>query len=95
VESSVGLAAGVALAAALPGLRFACGLATRSLLTGDVTTHSLSERDGHLPVVPAPPAPDTLAAWEIDPAPWRDRLAAAAAELGLPCDHVLPGGDSR
>ena len=37
VESSVGLAAGVALAAALPELPYDCGLATMSLLTGDVT----------------------------------------------------------
>ena len=37
VESSVGLAAGVALAAALPELDYDCGLATMSLLTGDVT----------------------------------------------------------
>jgi O-succinylbenzoate synthase len=83
VESSVGLAAGIALAAALPDLGFACGLATRALLTGDVTTHSLVERDGQLPVVLAAPAPDSLAGWEIDPAPWRSRMAAAAAELGL------------
>jgi O-succinylbenzoate synthase len=95
VESSVGLAAGIALAAALPDLRFACGLATRSLLTGDVTTHSLEERDGHLPVVSAPPAPDALTAWEIDPARWRTRMAAAAAELGLPAPPGDPGGDIR
>jgi o-succinylbenzoate synthase len=87
VESSVGLAAGIALAAALPDLRFACGLATRSLLSGDVTSRSLEERDGHLAAVPAAPAPDRLAGWETDPAPWRARMAAAAAELGL------PGGD--
>src|ERR1019366_5514425 len=37
VESSVGLAAGVALAAALPELPYDCGLATMSLLSGDVT----------------------------------------------------------
>ncbi|HEU5418001.1 MAG TPA: o-succinylbenzoate synthase, partial [Streptosporangiaceae bacterium] len=53
VESSVGLAAGVALAAALPGLDFACGLATMSLLTGDVTAQPLAEQAGQLPVRPA------------------------------------------
>ena len=36
VETSVGLAAGLALAAALPELPYACGLATLSLLEGDV-----------------------------------------------------------
>ena len=50
VESSVGLAAGVALAAALPELPYACGLATMSLLTGDVTAEPLAEQDGDLPV---------------------------------------------
>jgi len=34
VDTSVGLAAGVALAAALPALPYACGLGTMSLLTG-------------------------------------------------------------
>ena len=37
VDTSVGLAAGVALAAALPELPYACGLGTMSLLAGDVT----------------------------------------------------------
>ena len=46
VESSVGLAAGVALAAALPSLPYACGLATMSLLTGDVTADPLAEQAG-------------------------------------------------
>ena len=36
VESSIGIAAGVALAAALPELHHACGLATVQLLTDDV-----------------------------------------------------------
>ena len=49
VETSVGLAAGVALAAALPELRYDCGLATMSLLTGDVTADPLAEAGGKLP----------------------------------------------
>ena len=36
VDTSVGLAAGLALAAALPELPYACGLGTRALLGGDV-----------------------------------------------------------
>ena len=84
VESSVGLAAGVALAAALPDLDYACGLATMSLLTGDVTAHPLTEQAGELPVRPAAVDPEQLSRWEVDPAPWRARMAAAAAELGLP-----------
>ena len=50
VESSVGLAAGVALAAALPELPYACGLATMSLLAGDVTAEPLAAAGGELPV---------------------------------------------
>ena len=38
LESSVGIAAGLALAAALPELPYACGLATLALLDGDVTS---------------------------------------------------------
>ncbi|TBW21617.1 O-succinylbenzoate synthase [Arcanobacterium bovis] len=41
LESSVGLRAGLALAAALPDLPFACGLATTSLLHEDVTSKPL------------------------------------------------------
>jgi len=82
VDSSVGLAAGVALAAALPELPYACGLATMSLLTGDVTADPLTESGGELPV--RRPAVDAaeLARWETDPAPWRQRALAAAEYLG-------------
>ncbi len=41
VETSIGLAAGLALAAALPELPYACGLATTSLLAGDVVAEPL------------------------------------------------------
>jgi O-succinylbenzoate synthase len=84
VESSVGLAAGIALAAALPELDYACGLATMSLLAGDVTAEPLAAEGGFLPVRRAVVGPAELARWEVDPAPWRARMAAAAAELGLP-----------
>ncbi|RZU33275.1 o-succinylbenzoate synthase [Blastococcus saxobsidens] len=50
LESSVGIAAGVALAAALPELPFACGLATVALFTGDVSSSPLLPVDGALPV---------------------------------------------
>jgi O-succinylbenzoate synthase len=81
VESSVGLAAGVALAAALPDLPYACGLATMSLLAGDVTDAPLTESGGELPVRAAVVDPGQLARWEVDPAGWRDRLLAAAEFL--------------
>jgi o-succinylbenzoate synthase len=50
LETSVGIAAGVALAAALPELHHACGLATVQLLAGDVTEEPLLPVDGMLAV---------------------------------------------
>jgi O-succinylbenzoate synthase len=58
LETSVGLAAQLALAGALPELDFACGLGTLSLLDGDVVADSLRVVDGFLPVPTAPPTPD-------------------------------------
>jgi O-succinylbenzoate synthase len=60
LETSIGLAAGLALAGALPELAFACALGTRSLLTGDLVagSRSLTSVGGHLPVAPMPAAPD-------------------------------------
>ncbi|HVK20306.1 MAG TPA: o-succinylbenzoate synthase [Actinokineospora sp.] len=75
LETSVGLAAGVALAAALPELHHACGLATLSLLTDDVTTSPLTPVDGWLSVPQAAPFPDAVPA--ADPETerrWLDRL---------------------
>jgi o-succinylbenzoate synthase len=82
VETSIGLAAGVALAAALPELPYACGLATMSLLSGDVTAHPLAEAGGALPVRRAVVDPAALGKFEVDPAGWRARVLAAAAFLG-------------
>ena len=64
LETSVGMAAGIALAAALPELDYACGLATLSLLDGDVTSDSLTPADGYLPVVTTAPKPDLVAKYE-------------------------------
>ena len=83
VDSSIGLAAGVALAAALPALPYACGLATMSLLEGDVTSEPLTERGGQLPVRRPAVDPGELARWEADPQPWRRRALAAAEFLCL------------
>jgi O-succinylbenzoate synthase len=80
LESSVGIAAGVALAAALPELPFACGLATVALLADDVTSSPLLPVDGALPVVR--PEPDRIGQVAADPvtdARWRHRLVAVAA----------------
>ena len=44
METSIGIAAGLALAAALPDLPYACGLATAGLLGGDVVREPLRPR---------------------------------------------------
>jgi len=82
VESSVGLAAGVALAAALPELRYACGLGTMQLLARDVTSRPLLPEGGMLAVGARDVEAEPDAAWECDPAPWRRRVLAAAEFLG-------------
>jgi O-succinylbenzoate synthase len=82
LETSLGLAAGVALAAALPVLDHACGLATRSLLTGDVATPALVPIDGALPVAAPIFAPELLDSFAASPARqawWEARLAAVLA----------------
>ncbi|MDT5326542.1 MAG: o-succinylbenzoate synthase [Mycobacterium sp.] len=88
-ETSIGLSAGLALAGALPELKYACGLGTRSLLTGDLVAgpRSLIPVDGYLPVAPMPPAPDPelvrqFAITDKDRiAWWRERLRTARAVL--------------
>ena len=82
IETSVGIAAGVALAAALPELDHACGLATVALLTDDVVTEPLLPIDGYLPVRPFvvdEAKLSTLAAPPDRAALWRDRLARVRA----------------
>jgi o-succinylbenzoate synthase len=82
LETSLGLAAGVALAAALPTLDHACGLATRALLTADVAAPELVPVDGALSVVRpvvATAALDAVAASAETVAWWEDRLAAVLA----------------
>jgi O-succinylbenzoate synthase len=77
LETSVGIAAGVALAAALPELPFACGLATTQLLTDDVVRAPLRPVDGALAV--GVPEVDESALARVGGAP--DRVAAWAARL--------------
>ncbi len=71
METSVGLAAGAALAAALPALPFASGLATLDHLAGDVTTEPLRPVDGSLDVRPVVPSPDLLARYAERAVPYR------------------------
>jgi O-succinylbenzoate synthase len=81
LETSVGIAAGVALAAALPELPYACGLATVGLLERDVVDDPLVAVDGVLPVrrpVPSRAALEAAGADETTSVWWRDRLGRVA-----------------
>jgi O-succinylbenzoate synthase len=53
------------LAAALPELPFACGLATATLLGADVTTEPLIPRHGMLEVRPVVPDPALLERYSV------------------------------
>ena len=77
LETSVGIAAGVALAAALPVLPYACGLATMGLLADDVVADPLVAVDGTLPVRRPAPSETRLAAvraGEPTATWWTDRV---------------------
>ena len=65
-ETSIGLAAGVALAAALPELPYACGLGTAALLAGDVVADPLLPTGGVLPVRRPVPDAALLDRWGIE-----------------------------
>lgn len=78
LETSIGIAAGVALAAALPDLQHACGLATVQLLAGDVVSDPLLPVDGALPVRRPGADPALMDQWAAAPARrdhWARRLA--------------------
>lgn len=83
LETSIGIRMGVALAAALPELPFACGLNTVPLLAADVTANPLVAVAGRLPVreVTVDERPD----WRAD-APtaawWQARLEQVQARTG-------------
>ena len=82
LETSVGIAAGVALAAALPELPYACGLATVRLLTDDVAATPLLPVDGELPVGVPLVDDAALARLAADPdraAHWAARVAEVRA----------------
>jgi O-succinylbenzoate synthase len=64
METSVGISAGLALAAALPELPFACGLATASMLAGDVVGRRLGPVDGVMRVATVAPDAALLARYQ-------------------------------
>lgn len=82
LDSSVGIAAGVTLACALPELNHACGLGTVALFDGDVCADPLLAANGILTLTDARRAtqtvdPDLLQRYRADPETtswWRERL---------------------
>jgi len=84
LDTSVGIRAGLALAAALPDLPYACGLGTLELMSGDVSHDSLVPLAGSVVLRDLKVEPDLL---ERRGAPkdrqrwWRDRVARCHAEL--------------
>ncbi|MGP3534489.1 o-succinylbenzoate synthase [Microbacterium sp. RD1] len=84
LDTSVGIAMGVALAAALPELDYDCGLGTGSLFVSDVADPPLQPRDGALAVtavVPDAARLEALAASGDRREWWRKRLTRCHALL--------------
>ena len=84
LETSVGLSVGVAAAAAVPGVPRAAGLATASLLVGDVTEPLIPER-GRLPVGRREPDQELIDRTPVDGdlvSRWGMRLEGMAEHLG-------------
>lgn len=92
LDSSIGLTAGLALAAQLPALPYACGLGTVSLFDGEVVAEPLVPHGGVIRVPVAADAAGGVVVRSPDPVPaliqqhrvtgpreawWFDRLAAA------------------
>lgn len=89
LDTSVGLAMGVALAASLPNLDVDCGLGTASLLAADVTSDPLRPQGGSVPVRRVSAEPDLLARHAADRERrewWLDRLSRCHAVLAARAD---------
>lgn len=85
IDSSVGIRAGVALAAALPELPYACGLGTLSLMEADVTREPLKPQDGFIPVRDVAVDEGLLEEFAVTGERrdwWLDRIRRAHAVLG-------------
>ena len=98
LDTSVGIAAGAALAAALPALPYACGLATVELLAGDVARPSVVPLGGSIGVGPAAVEPsllDALAASDERTQWWRERMTACHAALGRQARQLDPTRSPR
>jgi len=86
LDTSVGIRAGLALAAALPELPFACGLATLELMAGDVTDDSLVPLAGSIALREPTIDTELLDRWQAAADRqrwWRDRV--------IRCHRLLNG----
>jgi len=84
LDTSVGIRAGLALAAALPELPLACGLSTVELLAGDVTTESLVPQAGSIMIRDLVVDDDLLGRWRAARHReqwWRERVVRCHAHL--------------
>jgi O-succinylbenzoate synthase len=84
LDSAVGIGRGLLAAAALPELRYACGLGTGGLFVDDIAERAVPV-DGFVQVTPAIPDPARLQALAAPPARrqwWIDRVEA--------CYQLLP-----
>ncbi|GAA1392378.1 o-succinylbenzoate synthase [Luteococcus peritonei] len=80
LETAIGIRMGIALAAALPELPFACGLNTVRLLDDDLADPPLVAIDGVLPVATVEPSETQLARYAPEPGRadfWTRRLEQA------------------
>ncbi|MBD8044441.1 o-succinylbenzoate synthase [Arthrobacter sp. Sa2BUA2] len=85
LDTSVGIRAGVALAASLPQLPYACGLGTLSLMAGDITEDSLVPDGGGLAVREVPVSEELLERFAASADRrqwWLDRLERVHGRLG-------------
>jgi len=84
LDTSVGLAMGARLAAALPSLDYDCGLGTAALLAADVTREPLVPSGGVIPVRDVEPDAGLLAQYAASAERvdwWHERLRRAHAHL--------------
>ena len=87
LDTSVGIRAGLALAAALPELPFACGLGTLELMTGDVTDDSLVPLAGSIALRELTIDEELLERWKAPAVRekwWRERVIRCHGLLTAP-----------
>jgi O-succinylbenzoate synthase len=92
LDTSVGIRAGLALAAALPELPFACGLGTVELMAGDVSRDSLVPTAGSIALRDLTVEPELLDRWQASADRqqwWRERVTRCYRA------HFAEGSSSR